>query len=138
MRWTFLVADQDAEAAEAVAAQLRAIHANATVHCVTSGAEALATIDALGETPSLVLYEFDIPDMSGLSFLGELRSRNRPGTVPVAILSRPMSDQQMMTCYRLGASALLTKPVSARDLRETVRDFAQPATRATGQDRLSA
>ena len=131
MRWNFFVVDPDHAAARCAAAAIQKIHPDANVQQIASGVAALAAIDSFTHAPSLVLYEFDVPDLNAISFLGELRQRRWPSPIPVAILSNSDSEKKMMTCYRLGTRAFLRKPVDLRELRETVRDFAQPATRAT-------
>ncbi len=138
MRWNFFVVDPDPADAQRAAAAIQKIHPDANVQQIASGADALAAIDTSTHAPSLVLYEFDVPDLDAISFLGELRQRRWPSPIPVAILSNSDSEKKMMTCYRLGARAFLRKPVDLRELRETVRDFAQPATRAGDQPRSVA
>jgi DNA-binding NarL/FixJ family response regulator len=67
--------------------------------------------------------------MNGIEFLGKVRQRRWLERVPVTLLSEPVDDRIVITCYRLGAAAFLTKPARQYELREAVRDFAIPAER---------
>ena len=134
MQWTFLVVDSDSAEAEHVAAAIERIHPDASIERIATGTAALAAVDASVHSPSLILYDFDVPDLGAISFLGELRQRRWPTPIPVAVLSNSDSETKMMTCYRLGARAFLKKPVDKRELRETVRDFAKPSTRLSDRE----
>jgi DNA-binding response OmpR family regulator len=94
-------------------------------------ASAEAALELLEErrlAPSIIFSAFELPGMSGLELLGEMRERRWLDRVPVAIISEPVSDRQVVASYRLGACAFLTRPVRPLELREAVRDFGIPAT----------
>jgi DNA-binding response OmpR family regulator len=92
-----------------------------------SGEAALELMEERRLAPSLVFCAFELPGMSGLELLGEMRKRRWLDRVPVAIISEPVSDRQVVASYRLGACAFLTRPVRPFELREAVRDFGIPA-----------
>ena len=65
--------------------------------------------------------------MNGLQFLGHIREAHWLEGVPVAMVTEPVKDSELVTCYRMGICSFLSKPVQGFELREAIRDFAQPA-----------
>lgn len=127
MSYTFLVVDDvEREAARSVQ-QLTAAQRGAEVIVVSSGQEALALLEARQIIPSLIFLNFALPDMNGIEFLGHVRQTPWLAQAPVALLTSPISDRDVVSCCRLGASAILTKPVQTHELRETLRDFSRPS-----------
>lgn len=129
MAWTFLIVEPDAAAREQAARQLATITPAAEIIDAASGEEALALLENARIVPSMVFVEYHLPGMNGIELLGELRHHRLLARVPVAFLSQPVADRVVVTSYRLGACVFLTKPVRPHELREAVRDFAQPAVR---------
>lgn len=131
MAWTFLVVDDnEAEAARAVQ-QLRAIQPAAEILTARDGEEAIHLLEERKIVPSLTFADFAMPGMNGIELLGQMRQRRWLERAPVAILSEPVADRHVVNCYRLGACAFLTKPAKTHELRETLRDYAQPSQQMT-------
>lgn len=129
MPLTFLVVDSyEPERAE-TARHLRLLGGGTEVLTVASGEEGLALLEEQRVVPSLILVEYHLPGMNGLEFLGEVRHQRWLERAPIAMLTRPLADRLVVTCYRLGACTVLAKPVKAFELREAVRDFGQQSVR---------
>lgn len=124
MRWTFLMVDADAAGADSARRQLTALGPGVEVLTAGSGEAALELLEERRVVPSMVFIDYGLPGMNGIEFIGSLRRRRWLEKVPVAMLSQPVADRTVVTAYRLGACAFLTKPVRTHELRETVRDFA--------------
>jgi CheY-like chemotaxis protein len=127
MAWSFLVVDESAEEAQRTVQQLRAMQPRAEVLVASGGEAALALLEERKLVPSLIFAEFELGDMNGIELLGKIRQQRWLERVPVAMLTRPVPDRHVISCFRLGVCAFLSKPVPAHELRETVRDFARPA-----------
>lgn len=127
MPWTFLVVDDNEADLDATAASLLRMGPGASVLKAASGEAALRLLEEKRLVPSLIFLDYQLPGMNGISFLGELRTRRWLERAPVAILSDPMPDRLVVSCYRLGAAACLAKPASQFELREIVREHARPA-----------
>ena len=123
MDWMFLVIDSSEADAAATDRAIGRVIPGATVVSVGSGEAALARLEELRAVPSMVFLAYDLPDMNGIQFLGRLRERSWLAGTPVTLLGDPVDDRVIVTCYRLGASACLSKPVRLHELRETIRDF---------------
>jgi CheY-like chemotaxis protein len=129
--WTFLVIDPDELDSAQTAAQLRRLQPAAEILTAPDGRSAFHMLEDQRLVPSLTFLDFAMPGMNGIEFLGELRRLRWLDRAPVAMLTAPIADRHVINCYRFGASAFLTKPVPLHELRETLRDFAEPAKRLT-------
>ncbi len=131
MAWTFLIIDDnEAEAGRAVQ-QLQRLQPSAQVLVAGSGRAAFTLLEEKRVVPSLMFLDYNMPGMNGIEFLGELRSHRWLEGAPVAMLTETVNDRVVINCYRFGACAFLTKPAQLHEMRETLRDFAQPEKRMT-------
>ncbi|MCC6388225.1 MAG: response regulator [Dehalococcoidia bacterium] len=129
MRHTFLVVDSQPSDLENTARQLKLVVPGAEILTAPSAEAALALLEEQRIVPSMIFVDYHLPGMSGIEMLGEVRHRRWLERAPVAMLSQPVADKVVVTSYRLGACAFLSKPARAHELREAVRDFAQAALR---------
>ncbi len=87
---------------------------------LASHAEEAAQL-AVQTVPAIVLTELDLPQMSGLDLLYNLRSEPGTAQVPVVALSRNADNATEARCLRAGFAAVLRKPVAAEELFRTVQ-----------------
>jgi len=98
---------------------------------VVAGDAMSALAEVAARTPDVILTDIQMPGMSGLELLGELRS-HAPG-VPVAVMTAFASVDYAVEALRRDADEFLVKPVSAAALLERVAALA-----AVGQARREA
>ena len=99
-------------------------HLANTVRVATDGSEALDLLFGRGafadhvKDPSnqIVLLELDLPNVSGLEVLRQLKSDHRTSNIPVVILAASDKHHDLTECKRLGAAAIITKPVTFQGL----------------------
>lgn len=127
MAYLFLVVDKVESDSMRTVQQIKAAQHGAEVIAATSGASALSLLEERQVVPSLVFLDFSLPDMSGIELLTHLRQTRWLAQTPVAVLAPAVPDRDVVTCYRLGACAVLPKPLPAYELRDALRDFARPA-----------
>ena len=85
-----------------------------------SAAQALNRISDTGEqTLILILSDINMPGMSGLEMLPELRAR-RPD-VPVIMITAYGDAETRKTALERGAQALLTKPIDFGQVRQAIQ-----------------
>src|ERR1051325_9698343 len=65
--------------------------------------------------PCLVLLDLKLPYVMGLEVLKWIRQQTGPG-LPVILMTASGEDADIITAYRLGANAFVTKPSEARKL----------------------
>lgn len=83
-------------------------HAGHTVVEAPDGAAALAQVDV--EAPDLVVTDFMMPVMNGAELVARLRADAETARIPIIVLTATDGAE------RLGADAVLRKPLDPRDL----------------------
>lgn len=89
---------------------------------VESAGDARAALPGvLRETPSLVILDVNMPEMSGWEMCAILRRQSSTRTVPILFLTGRQEVRDRITAMQLGGSDFLAKPFGAEDLRRKVR-----------------
>jgi DNA-binding response OmpR family regulator len=109
MSHRILLVDDDAAVHEVARAYLE--REGYVVYSATDGRDAIE-LNAM-RTPSLVVLDLVLPDMSGEDVLGEIRRRSQ---VPVLMLSGNAGTDERVHGLAMGADDYLTKPFSPREL----------------------
>lgn len=127
-RTRVLVVEDDADTAGFVRTVLER---RGGMDVVVAGDAMSALAEVARQAPDVILTDIQMPGMSGLELLGELRSR-APG-VPVAVMTAFASVDYAVEALRRDADEFLVKPVAAATLLERVTALA-----AEGQARRDA
>lgn len=90
------------------------------VVATTAGAEAVDTVRREG--PDVVLLDIRMPDVDGLTVLGQLRALAEPPVV--AMLTTFDADEYILTALRSGAAGFLLKDTEPDQLAQLVRTLA--------------
>ena len=72
-------------------------------------------------TPDLVLLDVMMPEIDGITFLGELREHSELRAVPVLVVTAYTETREK--AMSAGASGYLKKPFSAQQLRDSIGEF---------------
>src|SRR5437763_15449505 len=117
-RAKILVVDDDAMSRK-ILAQLLASAGYAYSEC-EGGAQALQIIHA--KLPSLLLLDFEMPELNGAEVLKRLRSDNDPAVaqIPVIMLTGHGSEESEVCCLQAGADDFVTKPINSAVLRARI------------------
>ena len=98
---------------------------------VKDGAEALDYLFARGpykgrnpeEVPQLVLLDVNLPKLSGLDVLKQLRDDARTKLLPVVMLTTSREERDVAESYANGANSYVQKPVDFAAFTEAVRQL---------------
>lgn len=112
----------DAELTRELLSRSRARH---QVQWVRDGIEALARLRAMPAAasdahrgspsrPDLILLDLNLPRMSGLELLTELKRDPRLAPIPVIVLTMSRLDDDVRDAYARQAAAFVTKPVELK------------------------
>ncbi|MEY2479619.1 MAG: phosphoserine phosphatase RsbU/P [Verrucomicrobiota bacterium] len=84
------------------------------------GVEALALVRA--EPPSLLLLDFDMPELDGEGVLKQLRADKNPAVaqIPTIMLTGHSGTESEVLCLEAGADDFVTKPINAAVLRARI------------------
>ena len=70
--------------------------------------------------PDVILLDLHLPDMDGEDVLARLREEESTADTPVIVVSADATPRRVAALIEAGAFAFVTKPMSIRDLLETV------------------
>lgn len=98
---------------------------------VRDGAQALDYLLGTGELkgkelpplPQCVLLDLNLPKVSGLQVLKQLRDHPRTRLLPVIILTSSKEERDLLESYELGANSYIRKPVDFEQFIEAVRQL---------------
>lgn len=83
------------------------------------GLEALRSED-IDHHRLLVLLDLNMPRVSGLEFLAELRADDDLRRIPVVVLTTSDEEEDMVEAYDLNVAGYMLKPVTYEQFRELV------------------
>jgi CheY-like chemotaxis protein len=77
-----------------------------------------------GSNPNFVLLDLNLPRMSGLEVLSQLRITPQLKNVPVVIFSTSRLDADVTRAYENGANSFVVKPAKFGEFRELLLEVA--------------
>ena len=86
------------------------------VHEAVDGADALASVDTF--RPTLILSDWNMPNMTGIEFLAALRDRG--DTTPFGFVTSESNPDMRERAIAEGASFLLTKPFDGERFADVI------------------
>ena len=122
-----LVADDDENDLRMIARALPMEEPTYPVTFVHDGGEALDFIYGRGafaqkgpERPGVLLLDLHMPRRNGWDVLREIRRDEQMRHLPIVVFSSSDREHDMRSCYDLGATAYVMKPVDPAAFRQTV------------------
>ncbi|MBI2601727.1 MAG: response regulator [Deltaproteobacteria bacterium] len=73
--------------------------------------------------PGLVILDLNVPKVSGLEVLQEIRKNATTRFLPVIIFSSSREERDVLDGYQLGANSYVIKPVDSKEFEEAVRQL---------------
>ena len=71
----------------------------------------------------LIMLDWNMPNMSGIEFVRELRSLDIQNRIPVVIVTTEGREDKISEAKESGADGYLTKPFTAEQLRDTLASY---------------
>ena len=98
------------------------------LHVVTDGEQALRFVHRDGEfagapRPGLIMLDLNLPRVSGMEVLAELKADPDLRLIPVVILTTSQAEGDVLRSYSLHANAYVTKPVDFEQFVGVVRQI---------------
>ncbi len=98
------------------------------LNVVNDGEQAMAYLRREGDyagapRPDLVLLDLNLPRMSGMEVLAEVKADAELRTIPVVILTTSEAEEDILLSYRLHANAYVSKPVDFEQFIRVVRQI---------------
>ena len=82
------------------------------------GSQALAILG--DHTPTLILCDINMPNMTGLELLAQLREQQLASGIPVVMITTENSEAQVLQAIALGARGYIRKPFTVDDVKATI------------------
>lgn len=98
------------------------------LHVVTDGEQALQFIRRTGQfadapRPGLILLDVNLPRLSGIEVLAELKQDPELLYIPVVMLTTSQAEEDILRSYKLHANAYVTKPVDFESFIQAIRQI---------------
>jgi len=85
-----------------------------------NGKEALAAVEQAGEI-SLILVDWNMPEMNGLEFVQHLRADTRFSSVPLMMVTTEAEMTQVVRALEAGANEYVMKPFTKEIIADKLR-----------------
>jgi CheY-like chemotaxis protein len=98
------------------------------LHVVSDGVQALEFLRRTGPfadapRPGMILLDVNLPRLSGLEVLAELKQDPDLMLIPVVMLTTSQADEDILRSYKLHANAYVTKPVDFENFIAAIRQI---------------
>jgi CheY-like chemotaxis protein len=98
------------------------------LHVVTDGEQALQFLRRQGPyadapRPGLILLDVNLPRVSGMEVLAQLKNDPDLLLIPVVMLTTSRAEEDIVRSYALHANAFVTKPVDFEHFMEAIRQI---------------
>ena len=71
----------------------------------------------------LILLDLNLPDMTGIDILKQVKENTFLKSAPVVILTTTDDSQEIKRCYELGCNVYITKPVNYESFANAIRQL---------------
>ena len=89
---------------------------------IVEAADGLEALSALqSESPDLILLDWNMPNMDGLTFLKEVRQRNKD--IPFIMITTESERARVVAAIQAGCSDYLVKPFTPDGLKEKLEKW---------------
>jgi two-component system chemotaxis response regulator CheY len=86
-----------------------------------NGKEALAAVEQETEPLSLVLVDWNMPEMNGLEFIKNFRANARFASVPLLMVTTETEIEQVQNALAAGANEYVMKPFTKEVISDKLR-----------------
>ena len=98
------------------------------LHVVRDGEQALQFLRQAGRyadapRPGLILLDVNLPRVSGLEVLAQLKQDAGLLTIPVIMLTTSQAEEDILRSYSLHANAFISKPVDFENFIDAIRQI---------------
>jgi CheY-like chemotaxis protein len=128
---TILLIEDNPGDAELTERALQKAHLLVDLVVASDGQEALNYLFGTGKStdrdppklPAVALLDLNIPKVSGLEVLRQIRAEDCTHRMPVVILTSSKEEEDLAAGYDLGANSYIRKPVDFKQFAEAVRQL---------------
>ncbi|HEY7845309.1 MAG TPA: response regulator [Bradyrhizobium sp.] len=127
---TIVMIEDDEGHARLIERNIRRSGVNNEIIPFTNGTDAMKHLfgsDGTGLTHKghalLILLDLNLPDMTGIDILRQIKDNKYLKTVPVVVLTTTDDSHEIRRCYELGCNVYITKPVNYESFANAIRQL---------------
>jgi DNA-binding response OmpR family regulator len=126
---TIVMIEDDEGHARLIERNIRRSGINNEIVPFTNGTDALKYLLGNGTTVArrgealLILLDLNLPDMTGLDILRQVKESRDLKCVPVVVLTTTDDTQEIKRCYELGCNVYIVKPVNYENFAHAIRQL---------------
>ena len=115
-----LIADDDQEDLEMLSEVILQLEAGTKLHMVNNGTLVMDFLRKVKdeELPSLIILDYNMPNMNGAEVLEQLCGDSRYQKIPKIIWSTSNNSNYIRECMEKGATSYFVKPATHKNLME--------------------
>jgi CheY-like chemotaxis protein len=115
-----LIADDDQEDLELLSEVILQLEADTKLHTVNNGSFVMDFLEQAKdeELPSLIVLDYNMPNMNGAEVLEQLCNDSRYQNIPKIIWSTSNNSNYIKECLEKGATSYFVKPATHKNLQE--------------------
>jgi len=96
-----------------------------SLHCISDAEQVKGYLGNSPETSGkeatdLVILDLNLPKISGLQLLKEIKTNSQTCPLPVLMLTNSVSKKEMIEAYRLGAAGFIQKSINFEEYRQSI------------------
>ena len=85
-----------------------------------NGEEALEILSGV-DLPDIIFLDLNMPRMSGIEFLGIIKSDERLKYLPIVILTTSENRVDLLECFKIGIAGYVIKPLKYEDYESKIK-----------------
>lgn len=127
---TMIMIEDDEGHARLIERNIRRSGVHNEIMAFTNGTDAMKYLfgpDGSGRTQKgralLILLDLNLPDMTGIDILRQIKENKYLKTSPVVVLTTTDDSQEIKRCYELGCNVYITKPVNYENFANAIRQL---------------
>ncbi len=127
---TIIMIEDDEGHARLIERNIRRSGVNNEIIPFTSGTDAMKHLFGSDGTAVqhkaralLILLDLNLPDMSGIEILRQIKDNKYLKATPVVVLTTTDDSQEIKRCYELGCNVYITKPVNYESFANAIRQL---------------
>jgi CheY-like chemotaxis protein len=127
---TIIMIEDDEGHARLIERNIRRSGVNNEIIPFTNGTDAMNYLfgtDGNGQARKgqalLILLDLNLPDMTGIDILRQIKENKTLKSAPVVVLTTTDDSQEIKRCYELGCNVYITKPVNYESFANAIRQL---------------
>ena len=118
-----LVVDDDSDDTAIIKDTIEEVSLRHAVHCLHRSEKLFEYLDSLNpaDLPSLIILDYNMPVITGVALLKQLKSSHLYKHIPVAVYSNSTFGKHKDECMNAGACIYVSKASTVREIQEDLK-----------------